>query len=82
MKNVEKWVVEWFVDNGGSVKEEIYTNMQENYIENGLVDSFGFLQLIADIEEKYKFVFEDSDFENEKLFVIEGLIEVIGDKIR
>ena len=81
MNNVENWITEWFVSNA-NYEKELQKKNRINYIENGLIDSFGFIQLIADIEEEFGFSFSDEDFEKEETFFIEGLIQVIEEKLK
>lgn len=80
MNNVKEWVINWFVNSANCEREKVEENFEQNYIEVGLVDSFGFLQLIADIEEMGT-ILSDKDFENEALFTINGLIAILEERL-
>jgi hypothetical protein len=74
------YIIGWFIDNsteGEAIKEKI----KDNYLSNGFIDSFGFLELIASCEEKYGISFSDDDFENDDIFSIQGLAEIIDSKV-
>lgn len=77
MKNAEEWIIKWFVNNGKMSEKEVIANINKNYIDIGLVDSFGFLQLLSDIAEEFEMEFSDEDFSNEKFFTISGLSELL-----
>lgn len=53
---------------------------KQNYLEQGDLDSFGFVQLIAEVEEHFKITFTEEDFDQEKIMTIAGLVEVIKEK--
>lgn len=74
----EEYLINWFVEYGNLKKEQIKTN--DNYIENGYIDSFGFLDLISNCEDYFKVRFSDKDFENEDIFTISGIVRCIEGK--
>lgn len=80
--NVQNWMIEWFIKNGNNERQMIEDNLNNNYVEVGLVDSFGFIQLIADVEEEFKISFNDSDFVDEKLFTIQGMCERVLERAK
>lgn len=53
-----------------------------DYIQTGLLDSFGMFSLILEIEEKFSITLEGSDLENPKFKTISGLIQILEDKIK
>lgn len=73
----ENFVVNWFVQRGALTQEEADESMHVNYLEQGWIDSFGFLELIESCEQNFNIVFSDDDFSNEEIFTISGLIETI-----
>ena len=77
MNNGREWIIDWFVKNSKLSEEEILANINENYIDIGLVDSFGFLQLLSDITEEFGIDFSDEDFNSEIFFTISGLGEYL-----
>ena len=54
--------------------------MEFNYIDSGYVDSMGFIQFIATLEDEFNISFSDEDMENPDIKVIGKLIEMIKAK--
>ena len=73
----KEFVIEWFIKNSIATKEELVKNQTMNYLDKGYVDSFGFLELITECEEKFQITFCDEDFSDDAIFTISGLIERI-----
>lgn len=74
------FVINWFVENSMLSCDEIETDLSVNYFEQGLIDSFGFLDLINQCEEEFGIEFTDEDFSNENIFTIKGLIDILEQK--
>lgn len=53
---------------------------KSNYLESGLIDSMGFVQLIAEIEDYFEITMTEEDFENPELMTIYGLINLVEEK--
>jgi len=51
-----------------------------NYIEKGLIDSFGVIELISTVESAFDFVFSENDFKAERFSTIGGLIKIIEER--
>jgi acyl carrier protein len=74
--DITQWIVAWFVErNPGMVPVRT-----ENYYEAGLVDSFGIIELIEEVEEHYGILFEDDDFTLPEFRTIDGLARIISRK--
>lgn len=71
------WLIGWFKDNSTFEEAEIRGAISESYFEKGIIDSFTFIQLISDIEEKYQIEFENDQFEDRSFATIEGLTAII-----
>lgn len=56
--------------------------MTLNYKESGYIDSMGFVQFIATIEDEFDVEFEVEDMENPDVFVVGKLIEMIENKLK
>ena len=76
----KEFVIDWFSENSTMSRKEIENDTSINYLEQGLIDSFAFLELISTCEEKFKIEFSDDDFQNDDIFTIEGLIRIIEKK--
>ena len=82
MKNeIEKWLVCWFCNNSSIEEAEVTSHINDNYFELGYVDSFGFLSLIVDIQEKYGIELNNDDFNEIGFNTIDGLAIIISKKI-
>lgn len=81
MKRVEEWMINWFVSYSKMTEKQVQENMNKNYVEEGLVDSFGFIQLMSDIENEFRVEFSDDDFEKGDILILNDLIEIIGERI-
>ncbi len=75
MNNVESWLIEWFLNKTGLDLNQLVKN--KNFFELGYIDSLGIFELITEIESKFNFAFEISDFSNKEIETIEGLISFI-----
>ena len=69
-------LLDWFCKKGVN-KKDIVKKAKDNYMELGYIDSLGFLELISYCEDTFKISFEDEDFEDDAIFTIEGLINII-----
>ena len=75
--DIEDWLVVWFKKRNPSV----IIDMQNDYYCNGLVDSFGIIELIGDVEKKFGIFFDDSEFRLESFRTLSGLVELVRRKI-
>ena len=74
------FIIGWFAESSTLSREELEKDLTINYLEAGVIDSFGFLDLISACEEKLGIAFSDDDFSNDKIFTIAGLIDIITEK--
>ncbi len=80
MEDIKIWLEEWFSNNSSKAIDEIRKKSEENYFTEGLVDSFGFISLLSDIEEKYGATFNNDDFLDRSFATINGLANMINNK--
>ncbi len=71
------FILQWFAENGAVDGQDAGDYMEKNYLAEGYIDSFGFLELVAACESRFSFSFSDSDFEDEKIFTICGLAGLV-----
>jgi len=79
MRNEDKWLVDWFEQRGpvpGNTPEE---KLQVDYFESGLIDSFGVIELITEVEQYFKISFEERHFQERRFPIIGGLSELIAE---
>ena len=55
--------------------------MALNFIEEGYIDSMGYIQVISTIEDEFGVEFEVEDMENPDLRIVGNLIEFINKKL-
>lgn len=75
---VKEWVINWFIENA-SMEGEL--NLELNFIDEGVIDSFAFINLITDCEERFEIFFDDQDFESMEMLSIKGLVNRIECKL-
>ena len=79
MNEISNFIIDWFLENTEITSDCV--DIYDDYLDNGWIDSFGFLGLVAAIEEKFAIEFEDSDFENRDVFTINGMSRIIEERI-
>lgn len=80
MEDIKIWLEEWFSNNSSKPVEEIREKGDENYFAEGFVDSFGFISLLSDIEEKFGTTFSNDDFLDRSFATVNGLASMINKK--
>ena len=81
MTNVKSWIIGWFVQNSDVLENEIQKNVTINYLEKGWIDSFSFVTLITNIEEKFDIRFSNDEFQDRSFATIDGITAIIEGKI-
>jgi len=61
-------------------KDQIFSD-SDSFMEKGIIDSTGILELTSFIEEKYEFAIEDDEMAPENLDSIDNLVKFISKKI-
>jgi len=79
MQDVKEFVTE-YIQREYTVPED-KDIMILNYIEEGYIDSMGFIQFISTIEDEFGIEFEVEDIENPDMRIVGKLIEIIKDKL-
>lgn len=52
-------------------------NFEKNYLKEMIIDSLQFIEMITEIEKKFKFKFKKKQYELNSFYTINGLIELI-----
>jgi len=81
MTGPESWILKWFQDNANVLENEINKDRDENYFMKGWIDSLKFISFISDIENKFNISFSNDEFQNRKFATINGIIQILEDKI-
>ncbi len=69
-------IQKWFVDT-----YRLTVDVNDRYIDSGLIDSFDIINLVIFIESSYSIKFSSDDFQDSRFFTINGLSELVLDKI-
>lgn len=75
-----EWVIDWFEKHSSEGADAIKESLNANYMEQGLIDSFGFVQMLSDIDDEYDILFQNDDFQNPDFMTIEGLAKMIDER--
>ena len=78
-----KTVVDWLIL---QLKEhaaitDFHVDVEKDFYREGILDSFGIIELIEEIEQEFGIVFDDSDFQSDRFRTIQGLSDIIRDRI-
>lgn len=74
MTDIKVWLIKRFQGEGAPEPE-----LSENYFEAGLIDSFGIILLIEDVEQEFGIQFTDTHFQDRRFSTINGLAEIINE---
>ena len=74
------WLIRWFEKNSLSNEINVKDNVNQNYFENGWIDSLKFIDLVTQIEEEFSIRFSNDEFQDRKFSTIEGLARIIEGK--
>ncbi|MGO8998560.1 MAG: acyl carrier protein [Polyangiaceae bacterium] len=81
-EELSEWLLAWFRGRGmrpGATRAE---ELRTNYFDAGTIDSFGIIELIADLEQRYHVAFTPDDFQDPRFSTIMGLATVVLEKSR
>jgi len=78
---IKNWIIDWFEKNSIVNKKEVLNKINENYFQNNWIDSFKFISFIMDIEKKFNISFSNDEFQNRDFSTINGLINIINNKL-
>jgi len=77
-KDMKNWLIQWFQERNPGILIDI----NDNYYAKGLIDSFGIVELISEIETVFDIVFDDDDLKSPDFRTINGLLKIIINHIR
>jgi acyl carrier protein len=75
-ENIEEWLFDWFRERVPSLELQA----DENYIDKGVIDSFGIIELVEAIETHFEIRLDQNDLQSLELFSIAGLAAIIARK--
>jgi acyl carrier protein len=81
-EEIKDWIINWFFFNKEITKEEFYRDSELNFFEKEYIDSMGIIDFVTDIESHFEIKFEPENFQDKKFATIDGLSEIIGNRIQ
>ena len=72
ISHIQKWLVDTY---------RLTVDIDDRYIDSGLIDSFDIINLVIYIESFYSIKFSSDDFQDSRFFTINGLSALILDRI-
>jgi len=73
---VKEFIIEYFKEKSGLDS----INLQVDYLDEKWLDSFGMIELVEEIEDKFNIEFTQKDFRNLSFRKVGGLLKIIKDK--
>jgi acyl carrier protein len=67
----------WLLEKLGKGKELPDDVCSSSYFELGLIDSFGVIELIDELEEEFSVRFTEAHFQDRRFATVDGLVEII-----
>jgi acyl carrier protein len=75
-QQITKWLFNWFE----SRVPRFELKADENYIDKGVIDSFGIIELVEAIETQFSIRLDQNDLQSLELFSVAGLAAIIARK--
>ena len=79
-QEIRAWVLDWFQKQSHVPLTELENHMDENYFECGYMDSFAFIELVADTEARWGITFANDQFLNRSFATLAGFIRIVLEK--
>ena len=76
MDPVTQWIVAWFERHSASAPVDI----DADFYATRMIDSFGIIELIDDVESHFSFMFHDEDFQLPHFREISGMVDIINQR--
>jgi acyl carrier protein len=70
---VDVWLKDWFA----ARMPDIELTPDQNYFDAGAIDSFGAIELIEEIEDRFAIQLTEQDFQNRDFVTLGGLAGII-----
>jgi acyl carrier protein len=71
---VKAWIVAWLQQAGAKGEPP------DNYLESGILDSFGAIELVEDIERRFSIRFSADDFQDKRFYSVAGVAAMVAEK--
>ncbi len=78
MNETQKWLMKWFERRGRPLAWP--ADATSDFVKQGLIDSFGVVELIEDLESHFGFRFSEADLNDPLFATLGGLLELVQSK--
>ena len=75
---VQEWIIQTL---SNRATHQVILEVHDNYLEKGVIDSFGLMEFIEEIEQNFSIQFSNSEFSDRRFVTISGLTEIITSKM-
>jgi acyl carrier protein len=82
MQNIEQEIREFVTDNFLFGQTSIRLSNYDSFLDQGIIDSTGVLELVAFLEEKYQIKIEDNELTPQYLDSIHKLVKFLETKVQ
>ena len=74
---IEQWLVTWFSEKRPSPEGDLDAIRSLDFFAAGMIDSFGMVELVIEIEAEFGFQFSAEQFQDRRFPTISGLTQII-----
>jgi len=78
--NNRDYVINWFAKKMNITKEKVVEQINSNYFDLKWMDSFDFINFLADIEDDLGIELDNSEFQDRRFSTISGLINILNER--
>ena len=81
MRNIQQFLKKWLVERAASQGISGPIDLDTDFIQQGIVDSMGIMEMVLELENQFEFRFTETDFQLREFCTIEGLSKIITRRI-
>lgn len=82
MERPVDWLYDFFSKKGKIPGKDRDERLKADIFDNALIDSFGIVELISEIESAFKFELKAEDIQDQRFRTIHGLAEIIEARLK
>ena len=82
MRNIEQELRQFVIDNFLFGQGDGHLKNDDSFLDKGIIDSTGVLELVAFLEEKYQIKIQDRELIPDNLASINNLIRIVESKLQ
>ena len=73
--SISEWLINWFAER----ESGILISDSDDYFEKKIIDSFGVIELIEEVEQHFDVQFDEKNFQDRRFSTISGLSEIVSE---